>query len=319
MRRRKIPSKKEGPSAASRLSIEVTMEKRDIETLREQVSCGAVLERCSWKVDTKESTRRAVKYRRGDGEIVIVIHEGKGWFDPLSEAKGDVFSLVIHLDDVGFAEALDHVGDLVGFVPSEPAWAGPSSAQGRQPLGTRWMGRPAPRPGSPTWLYLTAIRGIPTSILVEANRQNLLREGPYGSMWAAHINASGAVIGWEQRGLDWRGFATGGAKELFRLGAENPERVCVTEAAIDAMSLAAIEGMPCDTLYVSTGGGWAPAADAAIRGFAVQPGLLLVAATDSNSQGDAYGERIRLIAEAVGGRYARLRPRTEDWNKELAG
>jgi hypothetical protein len=295
------------------------MEKRDIETMREQVSVGAVLEHGGWKVDRRESTRRAVKYRRGDGEIVIVIHKGKGWFDPLSEAKGDVFSLVIHLHGVGFAEALDYVGDLVGYVPSEPEPARPSRSKISQPLGTRWMRRLPPRPGSPAWRYLTTVRRIPNSILAEANRQNLLREGPYGSMWAAHMNASGAVIGWEQRGVDWRGFATGGTKALFRLGAESPKRLCVTEAAIDAMSLAAIEGLPCDTLYVSTGGGWAPAADAAIRGFAMRPGLLLVAATDANAQGDAYGERIRLIAEVVGGQYARLRPHTEDWNKDLAG
>ena len=41
----------------------------------------------------KESTRKAVKYRRG-GDIIIVIHDGNGWFDALSDAKGDVFSLV---------------------------------------------------------------------------------------------------------------------------------------------------------------------------------------------------------------------------------
>ncbi|MBZ9994079.1 DUF3991 and TOPRIM domain-containing protein [Mesorhizobium sp. BH1-1-4] len=295
------------------------MDKRDIETVREQVSCAAVLERGGWKVDTKQSTRRAVKYRRGDGEIVIVIHEGKGWFDPLSEAKGDVFSLVIHLDGVGFADALVHVRGLVGFVSSEPEWVRSSRRKSPGPIGTRWMRRPPPRPGSPTWLYLSEMRCIPDAVLVEANCQNLLREGPYGSMWAAHMDAFGVVIGWEQRGVDWRGFAVGGAKELFRLGTEHPKRLCVTEAAIDAMSLAAIEGPRRDTLYVSTGGGWAPAADAAIRSFAIQPGLLLVAATDANAQGDAYGERIRLIAKATGSQYARLRPNTEDWNKDLTG
>ena len=92
------------------------MEKRDIENLREQVSCAVVLERRGWRFDAKQSTRRAVKYRRGNGEIVIVIHQGKGWFDPLSDAKGDVFSLVIHLDGVRFARALDDVGCLVGSV-----------------------------------------------------------------------------------------------------------------------------------------------------------------------------------------------------------
>ena len=50
-----------------------------------------------------------MKYRRGDGEIVIVIHAGRGWFDPLSLAKGDVFTLAEHLGAEGFADAL-HIG-----------------------------------------------------------------------------------------------------------------------------------------------------------------------------------------------------------------
>lgn len=48
-----------------------------------------------------ESTQRAVKYRR-DSEIIIMIHDGRGWFDPLSEAKGDVLP-VAHLYGGGFA------------------------------------------------------------------------------------------------------------------------------------------------------------------------------------------------------------------------
>ncbi|RWB24616.1 MAG: hypothetical protein EOQ42_35575, partial [Mesorhizobium sp.] len=98
------------------------MEKSDVEELRSGVPCAAVLERAGFAVDPKESTRRAIKYRRG-GDIIIVIHNGKGWFDPLSDAKGDVFRLVEHLEGVTFVEALDHVADLIGFVSSEPVWA----------------------------------------------------------------------------------------------------------------------------------------------------------------------------------------------------
>ncbi|TIS97724.1 MAG: hypothetical protein E5W99_01910, partial [Mesorhizobium sp.] len=97
------------------------MEKSDVEELRSGVLCAAVLERAGFAVDRKESTKRAVKFRRGD-EIIIVIHDGKGWFDPLSDAKGDVFRLVEHLEGVPFVEALDHVADLIGFVSSEPVW-----------------------------------------------------------------------------------------------------------------------------------------------------------------------------------------------------
>ena len=83
------------------------MERKDLDDLRDKVPCGAVLETDGWKMDRKESSKRAVKYRRGKGEIVIVTHAGKGWFDPMSEAKGDVFSLSEHLGSFGFLEAME--------------------------------------------------------------------------------------------------------------------------------------------------------------------------------------------------------------------
>lgn len=97
------------------------------------------------------------------------------------------------------------------------------------------------------------------------------------------------VTGWEERGPQWRGFATGGLKRLFQFGATNPRQLCVTDAAIDALSLAAIEAAQSvnfsKTLYVSTGGGWSPSTDALLRSFAQTPGLHLVAATDRNRRG----------------------------------
>jgi hypothetical protein len=292
------------------------MEKSEIEELRGRVGCAALLEHDGWKVDVKESTRRAVKYRR-DARIVIVIHDGRGWFDPLSTAKGDVFDLAEHLGAHGFPEASARVAALVGFVPAAPAWERPSRPAPVHSVGERWSRRAKPRPGSATWRYLVEERRIRGSILAAAVQQDLLREGPHGSMWAAHRDAGGMLLGWEERGPQWRGFATGGAKELFRLGPSAAARVCVTEAAIDAMSLAAIQVLRPDTLYVSTGGGWSPTSEQAIRRLAARYGTRLVAATDNNRQGDVYADRIRLIAAETGAGYARSRPRAGDWNEDL--
>jgi hypothetical protein len=72
----------------------------ELDQLREKVNCGAVLERVEtpWRLDRKESTKGCLKYRRGKGEILIVNHGGRGWCDPQSEHKGDVFDLVQFLD-----------------------------------------------------------------------------------------------------------------------------------------------------------------------------------------------------------------------------
>ncbi|GEO85960.1 MAG TPA: hypothetical protein DIC56_17910 [Rhizobium sp.] len=290
------------------------MEKKEVEELKSRVFCAAVLEKAGYTVDLKESTRRAVKYRRGD-DIVIVIHDGKGWFDPLSDAKGDVFSLIRNLHGFDFTEALACAAELVGFTPVEPAWTRPARDRERDTsLAERWQIRRKPWRGSATWRYLAGERCLPESVLQAAIRQDRLREGPYGSMWAAHVDDDGAVTGWEERGPDWRGFSTGGAKALFRLGTPDAVRLCVTEAAIDAMSLASFEGLREGSLYLSTGGGWSPSTETAVRVLAARADAQLVAATDDNPQGEAFADRLREIAQVVGCDWVRLKPPAEDWN-----
>lgn len=293
------------------------MDKKDIEELKDRVACAAVLEHGGFTVDHRQSTRRAVKYRRGDA-IIIVIHDGKGWFDPLSDAKGDVFALARHLDGVAFGEALERVGELVGFVSSAPKWNRPArQRQHDVSVPDRWHARRRPRRGSATWRYLRDERGIPDNVIRAAVSQDRVREGPHGSMWAAHLDDAGVVTGWEERGPEWRGFSTGGAKVMFRHGDAGALRFCVTEAAIDAMSLAAIEQMRTDSLYLSTGGGWAPATTAAIRTLATRQGAQLVVATDSNTQGEIFAARIEAIAKAAHCAFQRLRPPAVDWNEVL--
>ncbi|WP_428645602.1 DUF3991 domain-containing protein [Roseibium sp.] len=293
------------------------MEKRELEELRGKVACSAVLETACFAIDLKESTRRAVKYRRGD-DIIIVIHDGLGWFDPLSDAKGDVFRLVEHLDGLPFIAALHAVADLVGFVPKEHQWQ--RQSRNKVPdisVADRWRHRRKPWRGSATWRYLTGERALPPTIVRTAIAQDLLREGPQGSMWAAHRDLAGNLCGWEERGPDWRGFASGGAKTLFALGANEATRLCVTEAAIDAMSLGALEGLRGGTLYLSTGGGWSPATSAALLALATVRGMTVVAASDNNQQGDTYAARLKELAAETGSRFERLRPGLGDWNEDL--
>jgi len=292
------------------------MKREELEALRASVNCEVLLEREGWKFDIRESTRRAVKYRR-DAAVIIVTHGGRGWFDPLSNAKGDVFALAMRLDRLGFSAAVEDVASCVGFRLSRRQWRRSRPSIAIQSLEERWRGRSLPGPGSRSWQYLRSVRCLPSPIIRSAIRQGVLREGPFGSMWAAHTDIAGHVTGWEERGPDWRGFATGGSKVMFRIGAGRPNRLCVTEAAIDAMSLAAIEGMRDGTLYVSTGGGWSPATENALVALAERQGLQLVAATDANSQGEVYADRLRAIASSADCDWQRLRPPAEDWNEVL--
>lgn len=293
------------------------MPRYDIDALKAAVTCPALLETNGWKVDLRESTPRAIKYRRGEGEIIVVIHQGRGWFDPTSDAKGDVLSLAQRLGSPDFASAAKAVADLVGFEPSAPAWQRKSKQYSPGAIISRWSERALPRPGSAAWSYLTLTRAIPEAVVSAAVAAGRLREGPKGSIWAGHFDASGIVVGWEERGPNWRGFARGGGKALFSIGSDKALRLCVTEAAIDAISLAALEERRPDSAYASTGGGWAPSTESQIRAFASRPGAQIVAASDGNDQGDTYAERLRHIAAEAGAQYLRLWPDAEDWNEHI--
>jgi Toprim-like/Protein of unknown function (DUF3991) len=153
----------------------------------------------------------------------------------------------------------------------------------------------------------------------------VLREGPVGSDWFAHFDYAGAVAHVDVRGPTYKGSLTGGAKSLFRLplkGHPRP-RLVITGAAIDAISLAAIENRRGDMLYAATGGGMGPGTIAALEMLLVDlarlPDALFCSATDADGQGDRFAERHQSFARKFGIPFARLRPSIEggDWNEVL--
>ena len=300
----------------------------ELERFRREVSCATLLERwpAGWRLDRRESTRRALKYRRGEGEILIINHDGHGWWDPLSSAKGDVFDLVQHLNpSLNFGQVCRELRQLVGVSPAFPEALRPSlSDTPDRPVADRWRRRPRLRPGSPAWSYLSGQRRIPTSILTAAAAADIVRDGSFRTAWFAHRGADGAVSHVEIRGPDYRGSLRGGTKTLFRFGraGKGARRLAVTEAPIDALSLAAIDGHRVDTLYVATGGGIGPGTVSALQGamrvIVGAPGARLLAATDANHAEDRYAERLSEIAAEAGVAIDRMRPiGGTDWNDIL--
>jgi Toprim-like/Protein of unknown function (DUF3991) len=133
----------------------------ELATLRSAVSCAVVLERMAgWKLDKRQSTRRALKYRRGEGEVLIVNHDGRGWWDPLSQAKGDVLTLVQYLDpDLNFGHVRRVLRRLIGIAPTYPTFT--SNQRIARSVDDRWAGRARLKQGSAGWVYLTGERRLP--------------------------------------------------------------------------------------------------------------------------------------------------------------
>ena len=301
----------------------------EIEWLKAGVSCASLLERLPppWQLDRAQSTRHSLKYRRDEGEIVIVNHDGHGWWDPLSDRKGDIFTLVQHLDPgLSFGAACRMLRDFVGMAPTFPE--GVRARRTRASLMSivqRWDRCQTLSRGSRAWLYLTVQRGLPEPILVAARAADSVKEGPKGSAWFAHRDETGTVTGIEMRGPDWRNFSAGGSKTLFRLpGGPGPlPRVAVCEGAIDAISLAVIEGLHSDTLYTATTGGMGPATIAALQqllhAMSAGPASILIAATDADMAGRRYAGRLEELATEAGVRFEAILPPAglNDWNDAL--
>ena len=302
----------------------------EIEELRDKVHCAVVLERTPppWKLDRKESTKLSLKYRRGKGEILIVSHAGRGWWDPTSDAKGDVFGLVQRLEPGLTLRPRPQAPARIRWIVAELS----ASRQGRgpkdpdRPVAERWAERKAVWPNSPTWRYLARKRWLPFAIIEAASAAGVLREGPVGSAWFPHLDGHGVVAHVDVRGPTYKGSLTGGAKSLFRLPPKGPPlpRLVLAEAAIDALSVAAIESLRKDTLYAATGGGMGPgtiaALEALLASIAMLPGALLCSAADANGPGDRFADRHRSLAEKFRIPFARLRPPIEggDWNDALS-
>ena len=162
-------------------------------------------------------------------------------------------------------------------------------------------------------------------MLAAADLSDAVREGPHGSAWFAHRDHVGVLTGIDMRGPDWRGFSKQSDKSLFRLpgGPGRLSRLAVCEAPIDALSLAALEGLRADTLYVATTGGMGPLTlaclDALLQGLAGQPEAVLVAATDADGAGERHARRLAERAQAAGVRSEQLVPtgKHNDWNNVL--
>ncbi|NPD70351.1 DUF3991 domain-containing protein (plasmid) [Lichenicola cladoniae] len=294
----------------------MTTDQDELAELRQRVDCRTVLERGGWAMDAAESSRRAVKYRQGSGRIVIVTHEGKGWFDPLNDRRGDVIALAQHVWGGTLGHARKNLRPLAGIAPKLlPLRQGAAvvAIDGER----LWNEARHLQPGSQAWDYLTEQRGLPAATVDRAAKVGALREGVHGTMWAQHQAASGRITGWEMRGPYYKGFAKGGTKSLFWLG--HPpvaDRLVVTESAIDAMSLGSIERWREGTLYASTGGGFGSETEAALRGFLPRHAQL-VAATDQGTGGEVLAARLHDLATSCGSDFVRLVPEAKDWNAQL--
>ncbi|NPD70271.1 DUF3991 domain-containing protein (plasmid) [Lichenicola cladoniae] len=300
----------------------------ELQEIRAGVTCAVVLEQEGFLLDKKESTRNSPKYRSTDGRTVIINHQGRGWWDPHDAyARGDVFKLVQHLNPgLTLGHVRQRLRPMIGRAPTEmPLQHTTQRERPDVPVAEQWAKRRTVRPGSPVWRYLTEIRALPDNIIQAAIRQDVLREGYFGTALFSHRDDNGVLTNFEMRGPTYRGCPRGGDKTLFRLRAAETtiNRLVVTEAAIDALSFASLDHMRPGTLYLSTAGGIGPRAvtalEALLRDLATVPNGKLVIGTDLGEGGDRFAAVLATMADTAGVWSGRILPfdGAKDWNAVL--
>ncbi|WP_338333711.1 DUF3991 and TOPRIM domain-containing protein [Acetobacter sp. LMG 32666] len=302
----------------------------DRQKIRNGVSCGLLLERNGYLLVKDKSTRKCLKYRK-DQDIIIVNHGDRGWYGVYGiadQCKGDVFDLMRLLNpSMKFREVCVELGNLVGIEPEGAAYVAQKKEREdfRSPA-ERWAEKKPLYRNGKVWNYLTKERCLPDWIVRRAMTAGCIRDG-YHAAWFAHTDANGAVCGAELRGPDTHICLGGSVKTLFRFkpgAGTQVKRLVVCEAAIDALSFAALDNERTpDTLYVSIAGAMGPETIAALKthlaDMAHIDGSLFVVATDDDDAGNHFADMLYDFAFDANVTFTRRLPpdRSKDFNQTL--
>ena len=200
----------------------------------------------------------------------------------------------------------------LSFADIRDRFGAPAAARGFQSVWNEAMPDPAP-----DWL---ARRGIRPETL-DACRP-LIRRDRSGRVLFAHRDGNRRLTGFEIGPPDGpRRFATGGTRSLFAVRAGSAgdlEALVITEGAVDALSLAQIDGCPASQAFLSTAG--APS-----RSQREQIGLAarslpnvrtVILAQDHDEAGERQAETLRERLKVPPHVTVRRRrpPENADWN-----
>ena len=244
----------------------------EIEELRDKGHCAVVLGAYTAALDARSGRRApsfSLKYRRGKGEILIVSHGGRGWWGSDQRRQGRCVQPRPTAWSRGSTSVMSEsaCANFAGLSPSFPIaeragapqsffWTDPSPNVGLigRPCGRIW----------PTWRYLARKRFLS----IGDHRGGFRGRRPGGG--PRPQAAQRLVRSFQRRGFrspTSQTFAGRLTKASFPPAAlRSPSSACphrfnpsrglvLAEAAIDALSLAAIEKSRADTLYAASGGG----------------------------------------------------------------
>ena len=219
---------------------------------------------------------------------------------------GGAIDLVMHVQQLGFGQALQWLEDRFGAlpVPAQPATLLTAHAWTLPPPALRHWPR--------VECYLVEQRRLPRSLLTPLVQAAIIYADARSNAVFLLGDTPATAVGAELRGTTsqpWRGMAPGSRKDhgFFSVGHASAHAIVLCESAIDALS--------CHVLHpvyrcLSTSGA---RPDPAWLSTLLCLGLRVFCGFDADPTGDAMAQRMMALHPSV----RRLRPPAKDWNDAL--
>lgn len=218
---------------------------------------------------------------------------------------GGAIDLVMHVQQVGFGQALEWLQLHFGAFPLPPPATTPR-------LQSLVLPVPVPQNWPRVQRYLIQERKLPPMLLPPLLGSGTLYADARANAVFLLRDLQTTPVGAELRGttpLAWRGMAPGSRKDqgFFSVPATNPHAIVLCESAIDALSCQALH--PAYRCLSTSGARPDPAW---LNGLLAQ-GLPIYCGFDADPTGDAMAHRMGQLHPPI----RRLRPAAKDWNDLL--
>lgn len=267
----------------------------------------------------------------GEGHLIRV--EGRKWFDDgentRSHGTGSI-DLVKHLVGCDYGQAVAWLRDRIGTEPVAEAHA---LAQKEQAVAAVEQAQPPqfklPEPNPGNWpkvrKFLTEVRNLPAYLVDRLHGAKKVFADARANGVFVMVDANDKAVGAELKGSDpsrpFAGMAPGSSRRQGQFSTTvggSPNRIVVTESAIDAISYAGIHPVKAGEpgyLVVSTGG---VRSTIEWLGKVQKRGIQLVVAYDNDKAGNEKANNLMAEYTRLGGIARREVPEWgKDWNDML--